>query len=304
MAGLDRGRLDSQGAEAVTADPEVSVVIGASGSESSLVRCLEALDRHRRGAQVIVVEAQPSAAALRSRFPWAEFHERPGSLVPELWRDGIEKARGRIVAITIAPMIATPDWIDSIVREHEQHDAVGGAIDLGSDLRLVDWAEYFCRYARDMPPFPAADREDIAGDNASYKRALLVDERPHLRTGFWEPIIHPALQRRGVGLWHTPAMLMRFGRSGGFVAFARQRLKHGRLYPRQRGGHFTRPRHLVGIVASPLVPFLMTMRVVRNVFAKRRHRGRAIAALPIIFAQNIVWAWAEALGHLDALRGR
>src|SRR6266542_2110867 len=223
---------------------EVSVVIGASASESSLANCLTALEPQRRRAQIMVVEAQPSDASLRRRFPWAEFHERPGALVPELWRDGIEHARGRIVALTIAQMIPAADWVDAIIREHEQHDAVGGAIDPGPQLRRVDWAEYFCRYARDMPPFEAADRDDVAGDNASYKRALLVEEREHLRTGFWEPVIHPVLQRRGVGLWHTPVMLMRLGRSSGFGAFARQRIKHGRLYPSQRGGHFARSRHV------------------------------------------------------------
>src|SRR6266542_4494899 len=171
---------------------EVSVVIGASASESSLANCLTALEPQRRRAQ----------------------------------------------------MIPAADWVDAIIREHEQHDAVGGAIDPGPQLRRVDWAEYFCRYARDMPPFEAADRDDVAGDNASYKRALLVEEREHLRTGFWEPVIHPVLQRRGVGLWHTPVMLMRLGRSSGFGAFARQRIKHGRLYPSQRGGHFARSRHV------------------------------------------------------------
>lgn len=285
-------------------DVEVSVVIGAHASEAALATCLEALEGQRRATQIIVVEAQPSSQALRSRFAWAEFHERPGALVPELWRDGIELARGRIVAITIAPMIPTSDWIDSIVREHERHDAVGGAIDAATGLRRVDWAEYFCRYARDMPPFHAADRTDVAGDNASYKRDLLIEEQEHLRTGFWEPLVHPSLIRRGVGLWHTPAMLTRFGRSSGFRAFARQRIRHGRLYPLQRGRQFGTRRHLIGVLAAPLVPFVMTSRVLKQVFAKKRYRAEAIAALPLIFAQNVVWAYAEALGHIDVLRTR
>jgi hypothetical protein len=283
---------------------EVSVVIGASASESSLANCLAALEPQRRRAQIMVVEAQPSDASLRRRFPWAEFHERPGALVPELWRDGIERARGRIVALTIAQMIPAADWVDAIIREHERHDAVGGAIDPGPQLRRVDWAEYFCRYARDMPPFEAADRDDVAGDNASYKRALLVEEWEHLRDGFWEPVIHPVLQRRGVGLWHTPVMLVRQGRSYGFGAFARQRTKHGRLYPRQRGGDFTKVRHAVGVLVAPVVPFLMTMRVLQKVFAKKRHRAQALASLPIIFALNVVWAFAEARGHLELVTGR
>ncbi len=280
---------------------DITIVVGASAPEASLACCLAALEPQRERAQIVVVEAERSSQVLRARFPWAEFHERPGALVPELWRDGIACARGRIVALTIAQMVPAPDWVDATIRAHEEHDAVGGAIDPGDQLRRVDWAEYFCRYARDMAPFAANDHEDLAGDNASYKRALLLQEWEHLRDGFWEPVIHPVLRRRGVGLWHTPALLVRQGRSSGFGAFARQRSKHGRLYAHQRSPAFTRARHALGVLGSPVVPFLMTARMFRSVFAKRRFRAQAIASLPLVFALNVVWAYAEARGHLERL---
>jgi hypothetical protein len=47
----------------------------------------------------------------------------------------------------------------------------------------------------------------------------------------------------------------------------------------------------------------MTLRVLREVRAKKRHEGRAVAVLPLIFALNLIWAYAEARGHLDTLRG-
>jgi hypothetical protein len=209
-----------------------------------------------------------------------------------------------VVALTISQMVPAADWIEAIVAEHERHDAVGGAIDPGDGLRQVDWAEYFCRYAGDMPPFSPTDRDDLPGDNASYKRALLVEETEALSTGFWEPVIHPVLKRRGVTLWHTPGMLVRQGRSSGFAAFARQRLEHGRRYGHQRGAGFTRARNAIGFLASPLVPFLMTARLMRHVFTKKRHRARVLAALPLVFALNAVWAYAEARGHLDMVAAR
>jgi hypothetical protein len=280
---------------------DITIVVGARAPETSLVGCLAALETQRARAQVVVVEAQRSSEALRARFPWAEFHLRPGALVPELWRDGIACARGRIVALTIAQMIPAPDWVDVIIHAHEEHDAVGGAIDPGDGLRAVDWAEYFCRYARDMAPFEPRDRHDVPGDNASYKRALLIEEWEHLREGFWEATIHPALLRRGVGLWHTPVMLVRQGRSDGFRAFARQRNEHGRRYPHQRGANFTPVRHALGVLGSPVVPFLMTARVLRDVFSRKRFRAQVIASLPLVFALNAVWAYAEAMGHLELL---
>lgn len=282
---------------------ELSVVIATTALESSLRCCLAALESQRDRIQLIVVGAEPSSEAVRAEFPWAEFHHISGALVPELWREGIARARGRIVALTIGQMVPASNWVESILLAHQEHDAVGGAIDPGHDLRPSDWAEFFCRYARDMAPFEPNDRDDLPGDNASYKRNLLVEEWEHLRDGFWEPVIHPILRHRGVRLWHTSAMLVRQGRSSGFGAFARQRSVHGRRYAGQRGAHFSRTRHVLGILGSPAVPFLMTARMLRQVVTKRRYRLRAVAVLPLIFALNAVWALAEARGHLELLFG-
>lgn len=286
-----------------SSSPErVSVVVGSLASVDSLRRCLEALESQRESVEVLVCETAPSPPDVRERFGWARFLERPGLLVPELWREGLDEATGDIVALTISQMEPAPDWIDSIREEHRAHDAVGGAIDPGRGLRPSDWAEYFCRYAREMRPFGSGVSRDLAGDNAAYKRALLEPRRDLYRDGFWEPVFHRALERDGIPLWHTPNVAVFQGRSAGPSAFAQQRLKHGRKYGHQRGAHFSRTRNLIGVLASPAVPFLMTARVLSEVFGRGRYRMRALAVLPLIFWFNLVWAAAEASGHLDMLR--
>ena len=72
------------------------------------------------------------------------------------WRDGIDAASGEIVALTISQMIPAPNWIQALREQQRTFDAVGGAIDPAPGLRLVDWAEYFCRYSRDMRPLRRA----------------------------------------------------------------------------------------------------------------------------------------------------
>ena len=285
-------------------EPTVTVVIGSNAPPESLAACLEALEPQRDGVEVLVQEGRPSPADLRDRFPWADFALAPDQLVPEHWRDGIDRASGEIVALTIAPMIPARDWIATIRRLHADHQVVGGAIEPGPRLRLVDWGEYFCRYSRDMPPFEATGNVELAGDNAAYERSLLEGIAETYRDGFWEPVSHRRLAADGVTLWHDPSLVVRQGRSAGFGAFARQRLAHGRRYGHQRGVHYSRSRNLVGVIAAPLVPVLMTFRVLRQVFGKGRYRGRALLALPVIVAFNVVWAYAEALGHADMFRGQ
>jgi hypothetical protein len=283
--------------------PTVTVVIGASAPPESLEACLTALEPQVEDhVEVLVHAAFASSLALRERFPWASFAHSPGALVPELWRDGIDAARGRIVALTIAQMVPAPDWLDQIGALHERHDALGGAIDPGNRLRPADWGEYFCRYARDMRPFPARETLDLPGDNAAYKRDALDGVADVYRHGFWEPFVHRRLARDGIIHWQDPQLIVRMTRSAGLSAFTKQRYSHGRQYARDRSAAFSTGRRLVGILAAPAVPFLMTARVLRLVLRKRRYRMRALAVVPLMLWFNFAWAYAEARGYADILR--
>ena len=97
--------------------------------------------------------------------------------------------------MTISPMEVADDWV-AIIRDRlgGSVDALGGAIDAGAGLRLADWAEYFCRYAADMPPFPTHESLDLPGDNAAYRRDRLDEVRDSWGDGFWEPEVHRALK--------------------------------------------------------------------------------------------------------------
>jgi hypothetical protein len=286
------------------AEPTVSIVVGSVGGTEPLEACLAALAPQVDGAEVLVCEPAPSPPGLRSRFPFARFHVREGALVPELWRDGIDASRGAIVALTISPMQPAPDWVARIRDLEQDADVVAGAIDPGAGLRLGDWAEYFCRYARDMLPFDAHECLDLPGDNAVYRRESLERAWPLYRDGFWEPEVNRRLRAEGARLWHAPELVVRQGRSAGVRAFTRQRLAHGRAHGRQRGARFGRARNVVGVLASPLVPPLLTARILGETRRRRRLRSRALLALPFVLWFNAAWAAGEARGHLDALRGR
>jgi hypothetical protein len=269
-----------------SADPvEVSVVIGENGAPGAVDACIEALTPLPGGVQIVL----SNGADL---------------LVPEQWRDGIDAAKGEIVCLTISVMRPAPDWLDIARRLSTQADAVGGAIEPGEDLRLRDWAEYFCRYARDMLPFATRETADLPGDNAVYTRDALAVTRDVYRDGFWEPEVNRALRDQGRRLLHSPELVVRQGRSAGFGAFFRQRLVHGRKYGRQRGAHFSTARNLVGVPAAVIVPFVLAARTFGEVFSRRRLRARLVAATPVLLVYDIAWAAGEAFGHLDSLRGR
>jgi hypothetical protein len=231
-----------------------------------------------------------------------DFRERSGALVPELWRDGIDAARGRVVALTISPMVPGHDWVRTARAGAERHGAYAGAIDPLIDLKLGDLAEYLCRYARDMSPFEPRDSTDIPGDNCAYRADLLARTREVWEDGFWEPDVNRAIAELGVTPHHDPALRVHQGRSAGTRAFVRQRLVHGRAHGRQRGARFSAVRNLIGILAAPVVPLVLLMRTYQEIAARSRLTARMIAALPWLVAYDVAWAIGEARGHADALR--
>ncbi len=214
--------------------PAVTLVIGENGAGSTN-DVVAPLRPWFRGIQVIVRNGR-------------------NLLVPEQWRDGIDRAEGEIVCLTISVMRPAADWLEMAWRLSAEAAAVGGAIEPGDDLRVRDWAEYFCRYARDMLPFEARETADLPGDNAVYRREALVATRDVYRDGFWEPEVNRALQEQGYRLLHSPELVVYQGRSAGFVAFMRQRLVHGRAYGRQRGARFSRARTALGIPLASCRP--------------------------------------------------
>ena len=111
-------------------DVALSVVVGSNGAPGSVERFLEAVaPQIDDDVEVLVCEPAASADGVRLRFPAVRFLERAGALVPELWRDGIDEARGDVVLLTISPMLPAPDWVATARRLSSEADAVGGAID-------------------------------------------------------------------------------------------------------------------------------------------------------------------------------
>jgi hypothetical protein len=284
--------------------PALSIVIGSNGAPGSVERCLQALEPQLDGAEVVVCEPAASSEQVRRRFPNAQFRERPGALVPELWRDGIEVSSGDLVALTISPMRPAADWVATLRARLAEDEVVAGAIDPCEGLRVADWAEYFCRYAHDMRPFARREDPAIPGDNCGYRRDLLERTRELWRDGFWEPEVNRALRASGVRLWHDPALVVCQGRSAGFGRFIGQRFTHGREYGRQRGRRFSTSRNLVGLPLALAVPVLLVLRTAREVFRRGRFRGNLLLSLPALVVYEAAWAAGEAAGHADVLRGR
>lgn len=235
--------------------------------------------------------------------PWVSRVTLPGGLVPELWAAGLAAASGVVVALTSAGLVPDRNWLSrarSVASGPEA--AVGGAIEPGPDLGLVDWALYFCRYARYMLPLDEAGLE-VAADNAAYRAEALAPYRDLWADGFWEPFVHQAMKADGHSLVVRADLLTTFTSGARVADFALQRYRHGRVYGVLRSSG-SRSMAAVASLGAPLVPVLMTVRAGREVWAKGRHRGRFVLSLPLVYLFYSFWAAGEVVGRLAAASRR
>ena len=225
--------------------------------------------------------------------------------MPEQWRDGIDRADGEIVCLTISAMRPGPGWLDTAWRLSREADAVGGAIEPGerSPPSRLGRVLLPLRARHAALPGPGDGRLP-GGQRRLQARSARRDAR--------------RLSRRLLGARGQPRAS---GQGLPALAFARARRLPGSLggLPARSFGsasstgastggsaaqRFSAARNLAGIPAAVVVPFVLLTRTYREVFSRRRLRLRLVAATPLLLAYDIAWAVGEAAGHLDSLRSR
>jgi glycosyltransferase involved in cell wall biosynthesis len=290
--------------------PKVAVVVASHNARYSIEECLTALVTQwpKDEVEIVVVDnsTDGTTEVISKRFPELRLIvERSSLLIPELWGIGLYQSAAEIVAITTAHCIPDKDWLTQILKAHEvPFPAIGGAIENSDSARLVDWAVYFCRYSPYMLPFQEGFVAEIAGDNASYKRAYIDQWRHVWRNGFWESVVHAELRKAGLRLLLVPSIVIHHKRSFGLWAFIKQRFQHGMQFGRERASRFSIARRILYIALSPVIPFVMLVRIVQQVVTKRRHLGKLLQALPIVGLFLSAWALGELVGYLCGQQAR
>ena len=280
--------------------PLVSVVIPSVTGLPAIADCLEALSRQdsEGQAQVLVVDrcGEETRAALRRRFPSVEvIAADPGTSIPALRAAGMARARGRMVAILEDHCDVAPGWLAAVARQHAAGAAaVGGAVENGSVDRTVDWAAFFCEYARFMPPVPRGVVGEITGNNSVYARAVLDRVGPEAE--LWETFLHARLRALGVPLLSDPDLAVTHKKSFGYVQFLGQRYHYSRSYAAMRLRGAPAWKRAAYACATPLLPPLLIGRIGLTVARKRRHGAPFLRSLPVLATFVVSWAVGEAMG--------
>jgi GT2 family glycosyltransferase len=285
-------------------EPLVSVVIACVNGLPAIAECLEHLTRQEGSveAELLVVDrcGEQTRSVLRSRFPGAQvIAAEPGTSIPALRAVGMARARGRMVAILEDHCNVDRRWLQTIERAHrEGHQAIGGAVANGARERIVDWAVFFCEYAKFMPPVPRGVVHEITGNNSVYDREVLARLGSELHAEVWESFLHQRMRELGVPFWSEPDLLVSHKKEFGFGYFLSQRYHYSRSFAGTRMQRASVWKRLAYACAMPLLPGLLMARMARLVASKPGHGALFLKATPVIATFLVSWAWGEAVGAL------
>ncbi|MBL8804851.1 MAG: glycosyltransferase [Planctomycetes bacterium] len=302
------------------APQKISVVVGLiSGKKSDLERCLRALHTQSLALslEILVPYDDPCAevTSLAAQFPAVRFLRAEGldTAVARAGASrehhdtlrtlGLRAASGDVIALTEDHAHTANTWCAEMVAALERHPkaaAVGGAVECDSSS-LLNWAVWFCDFGRYQNPLPEGSSEFVSDSNVAYRRAALERVEPVWRGDYHETAVHWAMVEAGFELCTTPRVVVWQARGElPLGAALRERFVWARSFAGTRARMSGAPKRWIWAAASPLLPLLMTARLARTAFGRGAHKGRFVAALPLIALLQCVWALGEFVGYVSA----
>lgn len=283
---------------------DLSIVVASWSSDESLSRCLESLAPQWADAEVIVATNR-DGGELERRFPHAKFVRGPdGATVFRLRAIGAAVAHGNLIALLEDHVMAGPQWATAMRDAyHLGQRIIGGPIENGFRSRAIDWALYFVEYGYYMPPMQSGIAPRLSGLNIAYDRELLFSCQDIWANTFQEKSINDALGAMGHTLYLAPNALV--------DSYLPMTLAYGMAHLRDGGHQFalyrasncSRVKRFIWVLASPLVPGVLFLRLAQAVVFRRPERMiQLLWASPMLVLVLGAWAWGESTGYLAAMR--
>ena len=289
--------------------PDLSIVIVAQHERTPIEPCLASVrtqtDVDTQVVEYLVVDGTPAGAFRfrdnKARFLDAIYVPAPqAKSLPILHGIGIAAARGRLIAITEAHCTFAPDWAATAIGAHEAQPAaaIGGAVEPGDSLRLIDWALYWCDYGHFLLPQTLRTTANLSGNNIVFDRSALDRTSDFARGGFWKTFHCHQLEAAGRRLQLDPRLVVRYHRHLNLPQLVIRRYHHGRCFGAMRAARISSGRRVLYALIGPFMPGLLLLRLLRDIWPKQRYRRQIVLSLPIAFVAILVWSISEWIGNL------
>jgi hypothetical protein len=171
-------------------------------------------------------------------------------------------------------------------------------VEPGSYARSLDWAVYFCEYARFMLPLPTAGSPPLPGNNAAYKRSALAALPAGAAGGFQEVFVQAEWQRAGLTTGAADALVVDNINRWPVRQLTGVPFHHARAYAARRfhGRPLTTRASIAAMTLA--LPAVKVVRLIRETASRGRLMSRLIRSLPWVLLFTTSWSAGEIAGLL------
>ena len=297
----------------------LSIVIAIVSGRAALDRCLEGIydQANEVGAEIIIPydRITRDALTLAEKFPRARFVEVPysealakitGNVSKHIHYDlrraaGLAESRGRVIALTEDYAVPADDWCRQILRAHEERKGtavIGGAVENGVDSPY-NWAWYYCDFGRYGSPVATEAVAYVSDVNLSYKRDAIMGVEELWKSGYHETTVHWALSRNGEKLCLDERLVVFQHRNALSLSRALlERVEWGRTFAETRAAEMSLAGRLLLVIGSPILPFILLSRAVKNMRRQKRPVSQIFKLSPLIFIFVVFWSLGEVIGYV------
>ena len=282
--------------------PKISIVIAAWNGASYLRECLLSLEKQiKSDSEIIVVSNfEEGITKIQQRFSYVKiFVLEPETTVPQLFTDGIKKAKNSIIVLTEDFSIFDENWCQEIEKSHQlPFDVIGGSIENASLKNRLDWAVYFFDYSKYMSPHKTLISDTLSELNISYKKDVLVELSDCYEQGFHTNFINDELKKKGYELYLAPSAIVYHKKHYSFPKIINQYFHQARSYAAQRVLKFSFLKRSIFLLGSLILPILLPNRTIVRVLKKQNHFVELLMSFPILIVLTSIWAIGEFCGYL------
>jgi hypothetical protein len=307
---------------ATLATPALSVVVGivsdtmGKAHAGHLAHCLEALSGQLNDSRVEVIvphlEHVDGIDEVKRRFPdvcfvpvddigpvFAGNREHHDVLRAR----GLLAARGELLALLEDHARPESRFCANIIAAHRDgYAGIGGAIENGIN-RALNWAVYFCDFARYQLPLASGESAFASDANVSYKRSKLYSVRTSWEKSFREVIVNGELRSRGEKVALHPDIVVYQHRCDlNLFRALQERFIWGRSYAATRNAQLIVPRRVVYALLTPALPLVLTARIAATAWKRRRRFGKFLRTMHLIVLLQTSWSLGECVGYLRGVR--
>lgn len=282
---------------------KLTIVIAAWNGITHLTQCLSSLEVQLKDepVEVIVVSNfETTTVNEKSKIEFIRFiNLSDKTSVPKLFFYGIAQAQGDYVAITEDFCLFDPAWYQETKKMYDSsYSAVGGTIENSENQNILDWAVFLYDYGKYMSPNKAGVTDTLSGANILYRREKIKTLNEKIKDEFFETFVNSQLISQGNQIYLNPAMIIYHNKQYELKRTVIQYYHQARTFAAHRVLNSTITKRVLLTLVSPILPFLLTFRIISRTLNKKRHLNKLILALPYLAILMTTWSFGELSGYL------